>query len=87
MSSWVRAGARVAVQWRAGESLQIRYVLTDCDGAEYEDICGEPPPALAAAEGRLKYCLAPDGDVYPHALKCPPLHSLTAFDETGQELV
>ncbi|CAK0819692.1 unnamed protein product, partial [Prorocentrum cordatum] len=65
----------------------IRCVLTDCDAAEYEDICGEPPPALAAAEGRLKYCLNPDGDVYPRALKCPPLHSLTGFDETGQELV
>ncbi|CAK0842885.1 unnamed protein product [Prorocentrum cordatum] len=37
--------------------------------------------------GEIEYCLTPDGDVYPHALKCPPLHSLTGFDETGQELV
>ena len=79
-------GSRVGVCWADGEDFQDRIVLTKCTADEYEEVLGlaAPQPPAGAQTSRLWYCLTPDGDVYPHALQSPPLHSVVLIGATGR---
>ncbi|CAK0862058.1 unnamed protein product, partial [Prorocentrum cordatum] len=69
----------------AGESWQAG-VLLRCGADECETEIGMRPTANQVLANQAWYASAPDLDVYPHLLRCPPLSGIVLTDNSGLPL-